>query len=156
MSCGVSQGAQFNMADYDGRTALHIACCEGHVNVVKYLLDLGAPVHMRDRYGDTPLDDAVTFHRATVIGMLRMTGAHLTMPPSKLAVAVNKLVVQGFVKFQRGEGGGSAEGRRSSGEGYLGRGQRAPSSPPVGSLGEREFSGIVNQHSVKCLSAMAK
>jgi len=80
------------MADYDGRTALHVACCEGHVEVVRYLLDLGAPVHMRDRYGDTPLDDAVTFRRATIVSMLRQTGAHLTMPADKLAVAVNKSV----------------------------------------------------------------
>jgi len=86
------QGAQFHMADYDGRTALHIACSEGNVDTVRYLLDLGAPVHVRDRYGDTPLDDAVTFRRATIVSMLRQTGAHLTMPPSKLAVAVNKLV----------------------------------------------------------------
>jgi len=84
------KGAQFNMADYDGRTALHIACSEGHTDVVRYLLDLGAPVHVRDRYGDTPLDDAVTFRRNTIIGMLRQTGAHLTMPTAKLAVAVNK------------------------------------------------------------------
>jgi len=82
------------MADYDGRTALHIACCEGHVDMVKYLLDLGAPVHVRDRYGDTPLDDAVMFRRATIVSMLRQTGAHLTMTPDKLAIAVNKLVIR--------------------------------------------------------------
>jgi len=87
-----TQGAQLHMSDYDGRTALHIACCEGHVDVVKHLLDLGAPVHVRDRYGDTPLDDALTFRRAAVVSMLRQTGAHLNMPPSNLAVAVNKLV----------------------------------------------------------------
>ena len=64
------------MSDYDGRTPLHIACCEGHVDVVKYLLDLGAPVHVRDRYGDTPLNDAVTFRRP-------VSYTHLTLPTNR-------------------------------------------------------------------------
>lgn len=78
------------MCDYDGRTALHIACCEGHTHVVRYLLDLGASVHHRDRYGDSPLDDAVTFRNVEVIRMLRETGAHLTIEPAKLAQIVCK------------------------------------------------------------------
>lgn len=27
-----------NIADYDGRTALHLAACEGHSIIVKFLL----------------------------------------------------------------------------------------------------------------------
>ena len=55
----VMKGAQFNQADYDGRTTLHVAACEGHLEAVKYLLENGASVHARDRYGNSPLDDAV-------------------------------------------------------------------------------------------------
>ena len=78
------------MSDYDGRTPLHVACAEGHSHVVQYLLELGAPVHVRDRYGDSPLDDAITFRRADVIRMLRQTGSHLTTAPARLAHIVCK------------------------------------------------------------------
>lgn len=49
------------MEDYDGRTPLHIAACEGHYNVVEYLLGHGATVYAKDRYGHTPLHNAVKF-----------------------------------------------------------------------------------------------
>ena len=32
-------GMDMNSADYDGRTALHLACAEGHLNVVKLLVE---------------------------------------------------------------------------------------------------------------------
>ena len=35
------QGAVFNTTDYDGRTPLHVACCNGDFKVVEYLLHYG-------------------------------------------------------------------------------------------------------------------
>lgn len=32
------EGADFNQVDYRARSALHIACIKGHINVVKFLL----------------------------------------------------------------------------------------------------------------------
>lgn len=55
------QGGDFNLPDYDGRTPLHLACSEGHLETVKYLLCNGASVHTTDRFKHTPLDDAVRF-----------------------------------------------------------------------------------------------
>ncbi|XP_067847820.1 60 kDa lysophospholipase isoform X2 [Heptranchias perlo] len=64
--------------DYDGRTPLHVAACEGHLPVVQYLLGHGATVYAKDRYGDTPLKNAVRFRHTEVIKLLRQTGAHFS------------------------------------------------------------------------------
>ncbi|KAG9336555.1 hypothetical protein JZ751_002902 [Albula glossodonta] len=71
-------GSNLSMEDYDGRTPLHIAACEGHLNVVQYLLGHGATVYAKDRYGDTPLRNAVRFRHKDVVKLLRQTGAHFS------------------------------------------------------------------------------
>jgi ankyrin repeat protein len=40
-----------NMSDYDGRTALHLTCAEGHLEAVQFLLEI-CKVHPepKDRY----------------------------------------------------------------------------------------------------------
>lgn len=52
-------GASPRWVDYDRRTALMVAAAEGAADVVSDLLEAGALVNARDRWGHTPLDDAL-------------------------------------------------------------------------------------------------
>ena len=51
--------ADFNACDYSGRTALHVAASSGQQDLVKWLLERGASVHVRDSNNETPLLAAV-------------------------------------------------------------------------------------------------
>ncbi|XP_020775290.2 60 kDa lysophospholipase isoform X4 [Boleophthalmus pectinirostris] len=71
-------GSNLSLGDYDGRTPLHVACCEGNLKAVQYLLSHGATVYAKDRYGATPLCNAVHFRHKEVVRLLRKTGAHFS------------------------------------------------------------------------------
>ena len=52
-----AKGMDLNESDYDGRTALHLACSEGKIEVIKYLIDKNVNKNVVDRWNNTPLDD---------------------------------------------------------------------------------------------------
>jgi len=74
----INMGVDPTLGDYDQRTALHLACAEGHINIVKYLVETGFSttslsrtksqldlqetltfINARDRWQGTPLSDAL-------------------------------------------------------------------------------------------------
>ena len=67
----VAAGCDVNCADYDKRTALHIAAADGQVATVEYLLEHGSNRHLRDRWGGEPLADAERIGHAAIIALLR-------------------------------------------------------------------------------------
>ena len=71
MSHLLKGGADPSRTDLDGRTALHIAAEEGHADIAKLLLSYGAPVNAADRWGSTPLRQAIRHQNPTVITLLR-------------------------------------------------------------------------------------
>lgn len=71
-----------NEADVDGVTALHYAMHIGFINIIKILLEYGARLDAKDRYGRTPLHWAFeTSKRGILVGMMSKLsdGAILTM-----------------------------------------------------------------------------
>uniref|UniRef100_A0AC34GFD4 Uncharacterized protein n=1 Tax=Panagrolaimus sp. ES5 TaxID=591445 RepID=A0AC34GFD4_9BILA len=53
------QGTDLQVADYDKRTALHLAACEGHADIIRFLLNTAkVRADPKDRWNRTPLQDA--------------------------------------------------------------------------------------------------
>ncbi|KAK4733135.1 hypothetical protein R3W88_007396 [Solanum pinnatisectum] len=74
-------GTDVNFRDIDERTALHVAACHGSSDVVQLLLDNGAEVDPKDRWGSTPLADAIHYKNHAVIKLLEKHGAKPPMAP---------------------------------------------------------------------------
>ncbi|XP_070377619.1 L-asparaginase isoform X2 [Dermacentor albipictus] len=91
-------GAYLSSCDYDFRTPLHVASCEGNTSMVRYLLQHGASVHMRDRDHHTPLTSAVLCDQHAIIELLVQAGAHLSMPALQLADELCTAARNGNVK----------------------------------------------------------
>jgi len=70
----VARGIPLGVADYDLRTPLHLASAEGHLQVVQYLIAHEVNVNPLDRWGCTPLDDALRHGRTEVTERLKGAG----------------------------------------------------------------------------------
>jgi glutaminase len=67
--------ADLSKGDYDNRTPMHLAAAEGHLEVVRFLLDNEISANHHDRWGGTPLDDAELGNHTDVIELLKQHGA---------------------------------------------------------------------------------
>lgn len=65
-----SEGVDLEIADYDGRTPLHLAASENQEEVINYLLSRKVAISPKDRWGNTPLDDAKRSNHERVIKVL--------------------------------------------------------------------------------------
>ncbi|GJZ76792.1 potassium channel SKOR-like protein [Tanacetum coccineum] len=54
----IANGIDPNSKDYDFRTPLHVATSQGFYVIAKLLVEAGASVLLKDRWGNTPLDEA--------------------------------------------------------------------------------------------------
>ncbi|KAL3897608.1 MAG: hypothetical protein SGCHY_003303 [Lobulomycetales sp.] len=68
----IFSGVPATISDYDGRTLLHLAACENHVNIVKYLLRHHVlDIHSTDRWGGTPLTEAIKNGNHEIVRILK-------------------------------------------------------------------------------------
>lgn len=65
----------------------YIAASEGRTASVRYLLELGVDVNPTDRWGNTPLDDAIREKHSSIDSVLREHGGL-----SKVEIKRKKLV----------------------------------------------------------------
>ena len=65
------------MQDDYGWTPLHVACCEGHDEIVRFLIDKGVPVEPTTRSVDTPLTLACWAGHCEIVRVLHAAGADL-------------------------------------------------------------------------------
>lgn len=73
-------GLQPDQTDSDKRTALHHGANQGHLQAVQLLLDSNASTSLKDRFGTTPLLDAIKQRHFDVADVLVNAGAKLRLP----------------------------------------------------------------------------
>jgi glutaminase len=67
----VASGIDLNEGDYDLRTGIHLAASEGHVEAVKFFVEQKANLSPKDRWGGTPLADALREKHTAVAELLK-------------------------------------------------------------------------------------
>ena len=74
----LDKGANINITDHKGKTALHRAAQAGFQEITQVLIERGAKLDAQDDDGETPLFDAVKAGRAVTVRLLLEHGASRT------------------------------------------------------------------------------
>ena len=63
-----NKNIDFNQSDYDGRTALHLAVCEGHIDIIIFLLKIvKMNSNQKDRWNRSPHDEAKLLNNDNIL-----------------------------------------------------------------------------------------
>jgi ankyrin repeat protein len=69
--------------DTMGRTSLHIACSDGHEELVKFLLEQKADPTAKDKLGNTPFNDCVRSKHDKVVAIIKQFDPNVTFKLSE-------------------------------------------------------------------------
>ena len=75
----LARGADVNLVDADGDTALHGAAETGNVEIMRLLLDKGANLNAKNKQGGTPLMWAAVFGNDDAVRLLLSRGANASL-----------------------------------------------------------------------------
>ena len=75
-----------NFSDYDRRTPLHVAASEGHLTAAMELVRRGGLLNRSDRWGGSPLDDAMRHRHEDMAKFLRASGGRVGVADLQLAL----------------------------------------------------------------------
>jgi len=70
----ILKNVNLNLRDHNKRTALHVAASEGNYEAVKLLIKYGANPSLKDRFNNTPIDDALRGDHEKVYEYLKELG----------------------------------------------------------------------------------
>ena len=82
----IAKGADVNVTNGDGRTALMRSAKRGYEDIVRFLLDHGAKVDMRDKNNKTAIMGAAKKGHLEIVRMLEHAGADVNARDNKGAV----------------------------------------------------------------------
>lgn len=96
MVLAIERGMDVNAVDTEGRSALMLACFNGHTRVIRTLLDQSADPRLRDSEGRSALMYAATIDNLEVVQMLLAAGSEVN--------ATDKVEGWTALMFAAGEG----------------------------------------------------
>ena len=98
----IERGADLRACKKGGETAIHVAAMEGHIVIVRMLLDADVEVDIRDRLKDeTPLLKAARRDHLPVLQLLRERGADLRARNRGGEMAIHLAALNGHVNVIR-------------------------------------------------------
>ncbi|XVF04858.1 hypothetical protein REPUB_Repub05bG0121500 [Reevesia pubescens] len=90
-----SMGVSLDSKDSQGRTALHMAAANGHLDMVEYLIGSGADVNASNVENNTPLHWACLNGHVEVVKKLVLSGANLSLLNSHERTPLDEAVSMG-------------------------------------------------------------
>ena len=94
-----SQTNDVNCSDNKGRTALHLACLKGHLDMVNFLIQRGADVDAVDGDGTTPILYAVIENYPDIVLMLVENGCNVNVSDEDGNIPLHWAVDQGDINL---------------------------------------------------------